>query len=210
VAAHSSRPWDGRNAICHLAAVLGAYDWPDNQAARMVRLINDLVGVGDYGEEFGEVALTHPFMGRLTISLTTLGLEDGDLVAGINIRSPMGRSQNELERLIREAVDVWEERAGIDDLEVTIFTSLPYYLKEATHVPVLLDLFAYYTGRPAPQPISIGGGTHARLMPNGVNFGPVMPGEAYTGHSEHEYWTREQLDLSLEMYAAMLVELAGG
>jgi dipeptidase D len=209
VAAHSSKPWDGRNAICHLAALLGSYDWPESQAARMVRLINDLVGTGDYGEKFGEVALTHPFMGRLTLSLTTLGLEDGNLVAGINIRSPLGRSPDELERLIRRAVDVWEESAGTDDLEVTISTSSPYYLEGAPHIPVLLDVFAHYTGQPDPQPISIGGGTHARLMPNGVNFGPTMPGEPYTGHSEHEYWTREQLDLSLEMYAAMLVELAG-
>jgi dipeptidase D len=210
LAAHSSRPWNGKNAICHLAALLGSYNWPNNQAARMVRLINNLVGAGNYGEKFGEVALKHPFMGRLTLTLTTLGLEDGDLVAGINIRSPSGRSPNELERLIHEAVDVWKESTGIDDLQVTVFTEPPYYIEEAMHVPVLLDVFAYYTGRPDPQPIAIGGGTHARLMPSGVSFGPAMPGEPATGHSEHEYLTREQLDLSLEMYAAMLVELAGG
>ncbi len=58
-------------------------------------------------------------------------------------------------------------------------------------------------------PIAIGGGTHARLVPNGVNFGPAMPGEPYTGHSEHEYQTREQYLLNLKMYTAMLVHLAG-
>jgi dipeptidase D len=36
-----------------------------------------------------------------------------------------------------------------------------------------------------------------------------MPGEPYTGHSEHEYMTRDQMRLNLEMYTAMLVELAG-
>ena len=96
LSAHSSKPWEGRNAITNLAAVLGSYDWPDTQAARMVHLINDLVGTGDYAERLGGVADTHPFMGRLTLSLTKLSLEDGDLVAGINIRSPASRSPEEL------------------------------------------------------------------------------------------------------------------
>jgi dipeptidase D len=36
-----------------------------------------------------------------------------------------------------------------------------------------------------------------------------MPGEPYSGHSEHEFITRDQFLLNLQMYAAMLVELAG-
>jgi dipeptidase D len=209
LAAHASKPWEGRNAICHLAALLGSHNWPDGQAARVVRLINDLVGVGDYAEKFGEIALEHPFMGKLTLSLTTLKLMDGDLVAGINIRSPAGRSLSELERLLRGAVDRWEEDTGVGDVEVTVHTTSPYHLQDALHIPVLLDVFEHYTGQSNPQPISIGGGTHARLVPNGVNFGPAMPGEPYAGHSEHEFWTREQLDRSIEMYAAIIVELAG-
>ena len=54
----------------------------------------------------------------------------------------------------------------------------------------------------------MGGGTQARLLPNGVNFGPSMPGAAYTGHSDHEFVTVEQLRLNLMMQAAMLVDLA--
>ncbi|MHC4129276.1 MAG: peptidase dimerization domain-containing protein, partial [Planctomycetota bacterium] len=207
--AHSSKPEDGRNAITHLAALLGTHEWPDGQAARMVRLINDLVGTGDYAERFGDVAASHPFMGPLTLSLTTLGMDDGALVAGINLRSPAGRSAAELEQKMREAVEQWEERSGITDVGVRIFTSPPYYVQDAPHIPVLLDVFEYFSGQPDPQPVSIGGGTHARVVPNGVNFGPNMPGDEYTGHSEHEYIGREQLRLNLKMYAAMLVELAG-
>ncbi len=209
VSAHSSKPEQGRNAIAHLAAVLGSVDWPDGQAPRMVRLINDLVGTDIYGERFGRIAITHPFMGPLTLALTTLGLEADTLVAGINIRGPAGRSPEELQRLIREAVDEWKRKTGIDPLGVRVMTSAPYYLEDAPHIPVLLDIFEYYTGVPEPQPISMGGGTHARLVPNGVNFGPAMPGEVYTGHSEHEFITRDQLALNLAMYTAMLVELAG-
>jgi dipeptidase D len=47
------------------------------------------------------------------------------------------------------------------------------------------------------------------MVPNGVNFGPAMPDVPYTGHSEHEFMTRDQLMLNLQMYSVMLVELAG-
>jgi len=41
-----------------------------------------------------------------------------------------------------------------------------------------------------------------------VSFGPAMPGKVYTGHSEHEFITEKQLLLNLQMYTAVLVELA--
>lgn len=206
-AAHSSVPQSGRNAVTHLAALLGAYDWPDGQGARMVRLINDLVGLGDYGERFGDVALTHEFMGPLTVSLTTLAFEGDTLVAGVSMRSPVGRSKEELARRLHQAVDDWMRRTGID-VATRVYTSDPYYIRDAPHIPVLLGVFEHYTGQPDPQPIAIGGGTNARLLPNGVNFGPAMPGEPYPGHSEHEFITREQFRRNLQMYTALIVELA--
>ena len=209
LAAHSSKPDQGRNALTHLAQVLGAHPWPDGQAARMVRLITDLVGTGDYGERFGAVAATHPFMGPLTLSLTTLTTRGDSLVAGINIRAPAGRDGATLERLARDAVADWQRRSGIAPVVVSVLTSEPYYLENAPHVPVLLDIFARYSGERDPRPIAIGGGTHARLVPRGVNFGPAMPHEPYTGHSEHEYISRANHRLNLRMYTAMLVELAG-
>lgn len=209
VAAHSSKPWEGHNAITHLAALLGKHDWPATPAAHMVRLIDDLVGTGDYAGQFGDLAYSHEFMGPLTLSLTKLGIQgNGQLVAGINIRRPIGRSTSAVEKAIGEAVDGWSARTGIDvDLSTTI--GAPHYLDRAPHIPVLLDIYRHYTGQQDAEPISIGGGTHARLLPNGVNFGPAMPGEPYTGHSENEYITRQQLVQNLEMYTAMLVELAG-
>ena len=112
-----------------------------------------------------------------------------------------------MEDAIRSAVASWQEAGGV---EVEVATAIydPHLIEDAIHVPVLLDIFRRHTGQEAAGPISIGAGTHARLVPNGVNFGPGMPGEPYTGHSEHEYTTRDQMLLNLGMYTAMLVELA--
>ena len=211
VAAHSSTPWEGRNAITHLAALLGTREWPRTQAARMVRLINELVGTGDYGERFGNLAFAHRFMGPLTLSLTTLGPRDGgSLVAGINIRRPVGQRREEVETAISAALDGWKRRTGSAQLDYTFDIGDPYYLETAPHIPVLLRIFRFYCGQPEAVPVSVGGGTQARLVPNGVNFGPSMPGAIYTGHSEHEFMTVDQLRLNLTMYAAMLAELSAG
>lgn len=209
VAAHSSAPWTGRNAITRLAALLGRRPWPPTAAAAMVRFVNDLVGSGHHAERFGGLAYAHEVMGRLTLTLATLTPGDGGgLVAALNIRRPAGRSRPAVEKTVRAALDAWHRQTGVS-LDYTTDIGDPYYLESAPHVPVLLDVFRHYTGRPAPGPISVGGGTQARLLPNGVNFGPAMPDEPYTGHSDHEFMTVDRLRLNLRMYTAALVELAG-
>ncbi len=37
-----------------------------------------------------------------------------------------------------------------------------------------------------------------------------MPDEPYRGHSEHEFISREAFRLNLEMYTALIAELASG
>ncbi len=210
VAAHSSMPEDGRNAITHLAALLGTRAWPPTPAARMVGLINDLVGTGDYAERFGDLAHAHHFMGPLTLALTLLGPgRDGSLTANLNVRRPVGWSRVAVETAIRTALDGWRARTGGDRLHATTEIGEPYYVASAPHVPVLLGVFRHYSGDGTAGPIAVGGGTQARLLPNGVNFGPSMPGAVYTGHSDHEFMTADQLRLNLTMCTAVLAELAG-
>ena len=211
VSAHSAEPWNGRNAITHLAALLGRFDWPATASSRMVRLINDLVGTGDYAERFGELAYDHPFMGRLTLTLAQVERKDGKLVAGLSLRRPAGRTKEQVERSIERAVETWKRDRGVADLDLTMRILEPYLLEDyekTLHVPVLLSVFRHYTGLQDAQAISMGGGTNASILPGGVSFGPAMPGAVYSGHSEHEFIGREQFLLNLEMYTAALAELA--
>ena len=209
VAAHSSTPWEGRNAIAHLAALLARRDWAPTPASRMALLVGDLVGTGDCAERFGELACTHPFMGPLTLVLTRLyPNDDGSLEACLNVRCPVGRSREQVETAVQAAVEAWTVRRGGARPGCRIETGEPYYVESAPHVPALVKVYRHYTGQHDAGPIAVGGGTQARLLPNGVNFGPSMPGTAYTGHSDHEFVTVDQLRLNLMMQAAMLVELA--
>jgi len=125
----------------------------------------------------------------------------------LNLRRPRGKEAAVLERQFRAAFDGWKA-ANAPGATLAAQIGEPWLREDAPQVPVLLDVFAHYTGMRDAKPVSIGGGTNSRLFPNAVSFGPGMPGAVYTGHSEHEFISEKQLLLNLEMYTAVLVELA--
>ena len=209
VSAHSGSPQDGVNAITHLAELLARETWPPSMAANMARFIHDMVGPGYFAERFGHLAYGDPFMGPLTLSLGVLKERNGALEAEINLRRPLGKTSQEVEKEIRDAISAWQQKSGIELAVNDLFVSDPYDARTAPHVPILMEIFKHETGISDAKPISIGGGSHARLVPNGVCYGPVMPGEPYTGHSEHESISRDRLMLALKIYTAMAERLAG-
>lgn len=208
-AAHSSTPENGLNALTHAAALLEG-DWLLHSAAgRAVQFVNALLGTDYLGRRFGNVAYAHPFMGPLTISLSTAATGPQGTTLVVNTRAPAGKTPAQLEADLRQAVSGWVEKNHVAAPAITIQLTAAYLPEKPAQVAPLLTIFRHYTGIQDAGPISIGGGTNARLLPNGVNFGPAMPGVPYTGHSEHEFITREQMKLNLRMYAAMLAWLAG-
>ncbi|WP_377703645.1 dipeptidase [Pseudoduganella sp. UC29_71] len=207
VSAHSSKPEDGVNAISMLADALKVQPWKATAAAGMVTLLNDLVGTGIHGERFGKVAYRDDFMGPMTVAPTVLKQKDGGIELNINLRRPKGKATAQLQGEFQQAFDEWK-RTHVPQASIAMQIGEPWVQADAPQVPVLLDVFSHYTGIQNAKPISIGGGTNSRLFPKAVAFGPAMPGTAYTGHSEHEFITTKQLLLNLQMYTAVLVELA--
>lgn len=207
VSAHSSKPEDGVNAIAMLADALVVQPWQGTTAGAMVTFVNDLVGTGLYGEKFGNVAYRDDFMGPMTVAPVMLKADGGSLQLNLNLRRPRGKTGAELEREFHAAFDGWKA-AHAPKATLKAQIGEPWVREDAPQVPVLLDTFAHYTGARDARPVSIGGGTNSRLFPNAVSFGPGMPGAVYTGHSEHEFISEKQLLLNLQMYTAVLVELA--
>jgi dipeptidase D len=209
-AAHSSKPHEGINAIAPLATALATIDWQPSAAASAVYYLNDLVGTGIYGERFGNLAYQHEFMGRMTLVPTQVTTTaQGDLSVFVNIRRPLGKSANDLSQAIEQTLRQWQAQRKINIDQKEIYIGEPLWVKDAPHVPILLNVFEHFTHLQNPQPIAIGGSTNAKLFPNAVSFGPSMPGTEYTGHSEHEFITQEQFILTIKMYTAAIVEIAG-
>lgn len=207
VATHSSEPEHGINAIAFLASALGG-EWPANAAGATVRYINDLIGTGIVAEQFGDIAYSDDFMGPMTGALTMVKADDNGLTSYLNLRRPTGKTAEVLDAQIHRAIDRWQQKTGIQLASVDVDLGEPYRVDSAPQVEPLLQVFRHFTGIQDAGPVAIGGSTNAKLLPNAVSFGPSMPGKAYTGHSEHEFITVEQLRLNLQMYTAMMIEIA--
>jgi dipeptidase D len=209
VSAHSSKPEDGLNAISMLADALAVRAWPDTAAGAMVNFLNEMVGTGYLGEKFGNIAYRDGFMGPMTVAPTVIRQNEAGGELSINIRRPQGKSAQQLSNEINAALAQWQgahQSAQLADVKVQIGD--PWIQQDAPHLPVLMKVFSYFTGVKDPKPVAVGGGTNSRLFPHAVSFGPAMPRTVYTGHSEHEFITLKQLLLNLEMYTAVLAELA--
>nr|WP_315485288.1 dipeptidase [uncultured Undibacterium sp.] len=207
ISAHSSKPEDGVNAIAMLADALYFRTWQETTAGSMVNLINELLGTSLYGEKLGKAAYHDNFMGSMSVAPTVIKQTPEGIQLGINIRRPQGKESEQLQQEIQEALNAWQSK-HVALQNVSIELSDPWIRKDAPQIPTLLSVFAHYTGIQNAKPISIGGGTNSRLFPNAVSFGPSMPGMVYSGHSEHEFISTKQLLLNLQMYTAVLVELA--
>jgi dipeptidase D len=211
VSAHSSKPEDGINAISMLADALAVRSWPDVGAGAAVNFLNEMVGTGYLGEKFGNVAYRDAFMGPMTFAPTVIRQhpdgEQAGIEVAINIRRPQGKTAEQLTNEINAALAQWQGAHGAP-VNVGIEIGDPWVQKDVPQLPTLMGVFSYYTGIKDPKPVAVGGGTNSRLFPRAVSFGPSMPRTVYTGHSEHEFITVKQLLLNLEMYTAVMAELA--
>jgi dipeptidase D len=207
LSAHSSKPEDGVNAVSMLADALAVRPWPDSGAGGVVNFLNEMVGTGWFGEKFGNIAHRDAFMGPMTFAPTVIRQKEDGVEVSINIRRPQGKTAEQLNNEINAALAQWQGAHGAP-ADVKVQIGDPWVQKDAPQLPVLMNVFSYFTGIKDPKPIAIGGGTNSRLFPRAVSFGPAMPKSVYTGHSEHEFITVKQLLLNLEMYTAVLAELA--
>lgn len=207
VSAHSSKPEDGVNAIAMLADALAVRPWPDAGAGALVNFLNEMVGTGYYGEKFGSIAYRDAFMGPMTFAPTVIREQAGGLALSINIRRPQGKTGEQLSNEINAALAQWQG-AHVQLAKIDMDIGDPWVQTDAPQLSTLLGVFSYFTGVKDPKPVAIGGGTNSRLFPHAVSFGPAMPHAVYTGHSEHEFITVKQLLLNLQMYTAVMAELA--
>lgn len=202
IAAHAMEPEKGENAVQKLLACLNSLALSPHDRD-LVASAYRLAGVGHSGEGLG-IASSDEISGPLTCNLATVGLTvsgDGahkEISLKLDIRYPVTADSDRMIGSIYDAV----EGAGA---EIAINThKKPLYIPE-THpaVKILLDAYETVTGD-RPAPISIGGGTYCRFMPNAVSAGPVFPGEAELAHQTDEYESLESLRKCTHIYAEAL------
>lgn len=198
-AVHSSVADEGQNALWLLSEIAGELRPAPSAIAQVLEVVRSNFVDDHYGVKLG-LAYEHAMMGKLLVAPTVLRVKDDRVVLSVNMRRPAGRSKQEFStaldgalKKLQEQVDSRIEEDGERYVGEPALADL-----DGPLVPTLMDVYQRTTGQPA-KPISVRGGTYARLFPGAVSFGPNFPGRTYRGHAPDEYIDLDALELTTRM-----------
>lgn len=187
-AAHASHPELGESALIKLLLSMDE--------------VPELKRIGEIFREYdGSTAglnMRDEESGALTLNLGTARII-GDVVRfELDVRCPVTISKDTVTACLQK----------IDGFRASLFYyHEPLYIKpDHPFVSTLLSAYEKVTGKKA-EPIAIGGGTFARLLPLGCAFGPALPGVECPIHQANECVSLDHYQLMCDIYYEALKTL---
>lgn len=194
-ACHGCAPWLGLNGISELMEKVYQAE-PEN---RFLRMYADLIGKTIYGEKLGIEAEDES--GKLTLNVGLFEVRDETATLMVDIRYPAKKNPDEISgSLVRQFSSYGAS------CECVYHVRPLYTPSDSPVLGALLSAYREVTGDDS-RPISIGGGTYAKAMPNMVAFGPNFPGHENREHMEDEYILVEDFLKLEEIYERALAYL---
>lgn len=200
VGAHGSKPELGVNA-----AVLLFKAVKDLEIGGSFQKVRDFIlaqiGTETNGKTLG-ICYQDDETGETTVNLGLIGYKGDSLFFTLDIRYPKNGKADEVYANLERALT----ESGLDVLQHSTVEPL-YMPKDSELVQKLMKVYKELTGRD-DEPLAIGGGTYAKMLPNTVAFGPVFPGTPDVIHQPNERVLVEELIQSIQLTADAMVELA--
>ncbi|MFP4178012.1 MAG: dipeptidase PepV [Acholeplasmataceae bacterium] len=196
--AHGSTPEKGDNAIDRMFAFL----FEAKVESRLVELVRTYLYQDYYGKKLS-IDHVDQEMGALTNNFGVIKTEDNRYSISLNLRYPRGVIFADVIEAIRSKVRAFGATLSVDNHKELIYTDPSSEL-----VTTLMNVYKKHTNDRTAKPISIGGGTFARAMPNSVAFGPHFPGKPTHIHQKDESIDIDDLLLATVIYTEALYELA--
>ncbi|MGL5355652.1 MAG: Sapep family Mn(2+)-dependent dipeptidase, partial [Cetobacterium sp.] len=201
-ASHGARPSNGYNAISALFQFLSMLNINNSELKNIVQFFNEYIKMEYSGKSLGIDFEDEP-SGELTLTVGKIECQNNKIMFGLDIRYPVTFKK---EQVIEEI----EKKAKSMGLTTSIRSEKsPLYVpKDSFLVKTLMDIYKDITGDIDAEPISIGGGTYARAVKNGVAFGALLKDQEDNMHQKNEYLEIEKLDIWLKIYVQAIYDLA--
>ena len=201
VSAHGMEPNNGVNAGIYLAAFLA--DWElDSHAKAYFTFIQDYLLGDSRGNKLG-VAYQDEITGDLTLNAGKFRYsKTADSSIGFTMRYPVTYNWEKGKNTLTASL------AKLS-LQIKSFSNSPphHVDKDSFLIKTLQKVYEDATGEKA-ELLSIGGGTYARSLKEGVAFGPLFPGSEDIAHQKDEYIDIEDMLKAAVIYAQAIYELA--
>ena len=194
--AHGSTPELGINAIDLLNNFLLA----NNIKNELVSLIDSYLANETDGNKLG-IKFHDEEMGPLTVNLGVLNTDNENFHLVLNVRYPNGVEFDEL-------FNTFKTTFNNLDVSYNHHQKLLYNDPKSELVETLMGVYKKHTNDLDAKPLTIGGGTFARALPNVVAFGPHFPGKPSYIHQRDEYIEIDDLILATIIYTESLYKLA--
>lgn len=206
ISAHGARPESGVNAIAHLLDFLSHLDLEVGDLANFIRFFKHHINTELNGESIG-CHFEDELSGPLTFNVGTIKLHDEEISLGINIRYPITYNDNQvfdgMEKVLNETVYNMRHKINIEKAD---HMEPIYFEKDHPLIKSLMAVYKKHTGD-SSEPLTIGGGTYARSMPNAVAFGPLFSHRVECAHQADEHIYIDDLILATKIYADALKSL---
>lgn len=200
LAAHASKPEDGKNAILALFKLLSALPL-DGEDASTVGALCAALSMDMHGEGMG--LDYEDASGRLTVNPAVLAWNESGIERfDFDLRCPMTKSCGE----VRERLNAALAGTGLTLFENHI-QAAHYVDPDSELVKTLLGVYAARTGEYLP-PIATGGGTYARAIKNAVAFGCERPGVDNRIHMPDEFISIDDLMFNTRMLCDAIIALS--
>lgn len=200
---HAAEPEKANNALTALIALLDSLPLADCPANGAVKALARLFPHGDFHATALGVAQSDDVSGALTLSFTTLDLNDEGCQGLFDSRVPICATAENCKAVAEKAL-------GAAGLVLTGEMGQAHHTPlDSPFVQTLLRCYRAHTGDSTTPVTPIGGGTYVHDIPGGVAFGCCMPGFVSNLHGPDERASVQDLLASAKIFAQAIMELCG-
>lgn len=200
VNAHGSTPGQGENAIGRLMLALDTLPF-SGELAEIIHFLADKLGMETDGHSVN-IALQDDISGELTLNWGTLHADESHLSMKINYRYPVTKSYEDCAPILNDLF-----LSNGFSIQAEAHKAKLYIPEDSQLVQTLLKVYTDHTDLNG-RPISIGGGTYAKSLPNILAFGPIFPGDEVREHKPDEFIEIPKLMKTAQIIASAMYEMA--
>lgn len=200
-AAHGAHPELGLNAVSILMDFLGRIAFTNEELNEFISFYNEKIGFDLHGERIG-CFFEDEASGPLIFNVGVANINEEIASVSVNIRYPVSCTDEQVLSGIESAVE------GMPVGIVTSMVQYPIYMDlDDPMVVGMMQAYIDETGDADAKPMTIGGGTYAKMFNNILAYGAQFPGEENTMHQADEKFSKDSFMKMARVYARAIASL---